>query len=382
VRQRLLAIAVRVWKQIEVGARLVGQYVRRMALSFGRWSGRFSRRVRTLIVAGGLFVVLFLLALVLPVPYVVLSPGPTFNTLAADDNGSQIIVIKGRATNHTTGNLNMTTVDVSTRTLTAFQALDGWLLKDEVVVPRSSEFPPGQSQQQVDRQNKQDFAESQDNATAAAQCELGYPPRFGVITVSGNSPAQGKLEPGDVLTSLDGNAISSDTELRGMLAKLAPGTQVSVGVLRTAKPATVSVKLGSASGRTGGVIGISVGPVCAAPFSVDLGLGNQIGGPSAGMMFALGIIDKVGPADLTAGRFIAGTGTITADGKVGAIGGIALKMIAARGAGASVFLAPADNCSDVRGATPTGLNVVKVATLHEAVQDLLAIQKGQSVPHC
>ena len=338
--------------------------------------------MRTLIAAGGLFVVLFLLALVLPVPYVVLSPGPTFNTLAADDSGAQIIVIKGRGTNHTTGNLNMTTVDVSSRTLTAFQALDGWLLKDEVVVPRSSEFPPGQSQQQVDQQNKQDFTESQDNATAAALCELGYPRRFGVITVSGSSPAQGKLQPGDVLTSLDGTAVSDDADLRGMLAKLAPGTQVSIGVLRTDKPATVSLKLASASGRTGGVIGISVGPVCAAPFSVDLGLGNQIGGPSAGMMFALGIIDKVGPTDLTAGRFVAGTGTISPDGKVGAIGGIALKMIAARRAGASVFLAPADNCSDVRGATPKGLDVVKVATLHEAVQDLLALQKGQSVPHC
>jgi PDZ domain-containing protein len=273
-------------------------------------------------------------------------------------------------------------VDVSTRTLTAFQALDGWLLKDEVVVPRSSEFPPGQSQQQVDQRNKQDFTESQDNATAAASCELGYPKRFGVITVSGGSPADGKLAPGDVLTSLNGRAVGSDSELRGMLAKVPPKTPVSIGVLRAGKPMTVALTLTSAPGRTGGVIGIDVGTVCAAPFTVDLGLGNQIGGPSAGLMFALGIIDKVGPTDLTAGRFIAGTGTIAPDGVVGPIGGIALKMIAARRAGATVFLAPAGNCSDVRGATPKGLDVVKVATLHEAVQDLHALQKGQSVPHC
>ncbi len=341
-----------------------------------------SRRVRTLIVAGGLFVVLFLLALTLPVPYVVLSPGPTFNTLGSDDSGAQIIVIKGRTANHTTGNLNMTTVDVSTHTLTAFQALDGWLLKDQVVVPRSAEFPPGQSQQQVDQQNKQDFTQSQDSATAAASCELGYPQRFGVQAVEGGSPAQGKLQPGDIVQSLNGHAVSNDNDLRALLAKLTPGTQVSISVLRSGAPTTVVLKLGSSAGRSAGVIGIDVGTVCAAPFTVDLGLGNQIGGPSAGLMFALGIIDKVGPYNLTNGAFIAGTGTIDPSGKVGAIGGIQLKMIAARKAGATVFLAPADNCSDVRGATPKGLTIIKVATLHQAVQDLLALQKGQSVPHC
>jgi PDZ domain-containing protein len=111
-------------------------------------------------------------------------------------------------------------------------------------------------------------------------------------------------------------------------------------------------------------------------------LGNEIGGPSAGMMFALGIIDKVGPRDLTGGRFIAGTGTIDADGKVGPIGGIPLKMIAAREKGATIFLAPAGNCAEVRDTTPKGLTVVKVSTLHQAVTDLLALQQGKPVPHC
>jgi PDZ domain-containing protein len=100
------------------------------------------------------------------------------------------------------------------------------------------------------------------------------------------------------------------------------------------------------------------------------------------MMFALGIIDKITPADLTGGRFIAGTGTIDPKGNVGPIGGIQLKMIAAKNKGATVFLAPAGNCDDVRKATPHGLQVVKVSTLHEAVQDLLDIQQGKSVPGC
>lgn len=341
-----------------------------------------SRRVRTLVVAGALFVVLFVLALTLPVPYVVLSPGPTYNTLGTDDQGHEIIVINGRTANHTSGNLNMTTVDVSTQPLSAFAALDGWLLHDEVVVPRSSVFPPGQSQQQVDQQNKQDFAESQDNAIAAACIQLGYPDKFGVQVVQGNAPAHDKLQPGDVLISVDGKPATTETALRSVLRSLAPGTSVPVAVVRGGHPTTVTVVLGTSPNGGGGFLGIQPGLVCAAPFTVDLGLGNQIGGPSAGLMFALGIIDKVGSVDLTKGLFIAGTGTIDPTGKVGPIGGIALKMIAARHKGATIFLAPAGNCSDVSGAVPKGLQVVKVSTLHEAIQDLLAIQAGKPVPHC
>ncbi|MCU1655991.1 MAG: Endopeptidase La [Pseudonocardiales bacterium] len=342
-----------------------------------------SRRVRTLLVGGVLFVVLFVLALTLPVPYVILSPGPTYNTLGADQSGNQIIVIKGTAQKHTTGNLNMTTVNVSTQSLTAFAALDGWLLHNEVVVPKSSIYPPGQSQKQVDQQNTQDFAQSQDDAIAAASCELGYPAKFGVIVVQGGSPAQNKLQPADVLKTLDGHPVDSAAKLTALLQTQSPGKAVSIAVTRAGKPVTVSLTLAAAAaGKKGARIGIEVGPVCAAPFSVDLGLGNQIGGPSAGLMFALGIMDKVGPVDLTKGRYIAGTGTIDPTGNVGAIGGIQLKMIAARHAGATVFLAPAGNCSDVSGAVPKGLNVIKVDTLHHAVQDLLALESGQPVPRC
>jgi PDZ domain-containing protein len=341
-----------------------------------------SRRVRTLVVAGVAFVVLFALALTLPVPYVILSPGPTINTLGTEQ-GQQIIVINGRQPNHTTGNLNLTTVNVSTQRLSVFAALDGWLLRDEVVVPRSSIYPPGQSQQQVDAQNSQDFAASQDNAIAAAFCELGYKPKFGVILVEANTPAQKKLQPADVLVKVDGTAVSTADQLTALLAKESPGKQVQVDVTRAGKPVSVTITLAAPiSGRTGARIGIEVGQVCAAPFSVDLGLGNEIGGPSAGLMFALGIMDKVGPIDLTKGMFIAGTGTIDPNGKVGPIGGIALKMIAARQKGATIFLAPAGNCSDVKGTIPKGLDVVKVATLHEAAQDHVALQANKPVPHC
>ena len=341
-----------------------------------------NRRTRTLLVSGVLFVVLFVLALTLPVPYVVLSPGPTYNTLGNDTAGRTIIVINGTTSNQTTGHLNMTTVSVSTGSVSVFQAVYGWLASDEVVVPKSAVYPPGQSEQEVQQQDTRDFAESQDSAVAAASCELGYPKKFGVEEVVGATSAD-KLRPADVLLTLDGKPIDTQPKLIAALAAKNPGDQVSIAVTRAGKPQTATVTLGKPlPGRTGGSLGINVGDVCSPPFSVDLGLGNQIGGPSAGLMFALGIMDKVGPVDLTKGVFIAGTGTIDPDGTVGPIGGIQLKMIAARRAGATVFLAPAGNCADVRGATPKGLKVVKVQKLHDAVQDLLALQAGQAVPGC
>ena len=341
-----------------------------------------NRRTRTLLVSSVLFVALFVLALTLPVPYVVLSPGPTYNTLGSDSFGHTIIVINGKTANQTSGHLNMTTVSVSTGSVSVFEAIYGWLANDRVVVPRSSVYPPGRSEQDVAQQDTRDFAESQDSAVAAASCELGYPKKFGVEEVVG-ATSENKLRPADVLLTLDGKPVDSQTKLLAQLAAHKPGDTVSIAVTRAGKSTTESITLGQPlTGRTGGSLGINVGDVCSPPFAVDLGLGNQIGGPSAGLMFALGIMDKVGSVDLTKGLFIAGTGTIDPDGTVGPIGGIQLKMIAARRAGATVFLAPAGNCSDVRGATPKGLKIVKVDKLHDAVQDLLALQAGKSVPAC
>ena len=349
----------------------------------GRGFASLSRRVRTLIVSGILFVVLFVLVFTLPVPYVVLSPGPTCNTLGTC-YGQQVVKIKGIELNRTSGHLNLTTVGVSTTSVTPFEAFLGWLHSDEVVVPRTSIYPPGQSEQQTNQQNTQDFVQSQDSAVAAASCELGYPSvAVNVLAVVAGSGAAGALVSGEQIRSIDGTPTVNAAALRTMLMSVDAGTTVQVGLTRNGKPRTVPVTLGTPpSGERGGRLGIEVNNVCKAPFTVDLGLANEIGGPSAGMMFALGIIDKVGPDDLTKGRFIAGTGTIDANGNVGPIGGIALKMIAARAKGATVFLAPAGNCGDVVKAVPSGLEVVKVSTLAGAVQDLQRLENRQAVPHC
>jgi PDZ domain-containing protein len=128
-------------------------------------------------------------------------------------------------------------------------------------------------------------------------------------------------------------------------------------------------------------VGVQVGESFVFPFQVHISIGD-IGGPSAGMMFALGIIDKITPADLTGGRFIAGTGEIEASGQVDPIGGIQQKMAGARAAGATVFLTPAANCADTAGAVPPGLRLIKVSTLNGAVTALSALRQGKPVPSC
>ena len=129
------------------------------------------------------------------------------------------------------------------------------------------------------------------------------------------------------------------------------------------------------------MIGVLVQESYRFPFPIKIKVGD-IGGPSAGMMFALGIVDKLTPGNLTGGRFVAGTGEISANGAVSAIGGIQQKMAGARAAGATVFLTPAANCADTVGAVPAGLRLIKVSTLRQAINDLAALKAGRAVPGC
>jgi PDZ domain-containing protein len=340
-----------------------------------------SRQSRTLIFGAVLCLVLGVLSFTLRVPYLVESPGPTFNTLGQND-GKEIIAVSGHPSSKTSGHLNLMTVLSDTEKTTVVGALEGWLRHDQVVVPYDAIYPPGTTKQQQNAANAQDFAASQDNATAAAACELGYPKGFGIFSVADDSPNKNVLQPGDRLVSLDGAAVPDDATLRKVIGTHQPGEKVAVRLVRDGKQLTETATLGQpAAGSSTPRLGVSVGVGCLLPFQVSLSLAG-IGGPSAGMMFALGIIDKVGNHDLTRGRFIAGTGTIDPSGTVGQIGGISLKMIAARRAGATIFLAPASNCSDVKGNIPKGLDVVKVSTLHEAITDLDTLASGGSVPHC
>ncbi|WP_338400166.1 S16 family serine protease, partial [Streptomyces graminilatus] len=146
---------------------------------------------------------------------------------------------------------------------------------------------------------------------------------------------------------------------------------------------TVTTTKSADDGAERAIVGISAGTDHTFPFTVDIKLAD-VGGPSAGLMFALGIYDKLTPGSLTGGKFVAGTGTIDDDGKVGPIGGIELKTVGARDKGAQYFLTPADNCAAAAKDTPDGLTLVKVGTIGDALNALKDIRSGDTgdLPKC
>jgi PDZ domain-containing protein len=275
----------------------------------------------------------------------------------------------------------MTTVGVDDN-LKSFDALRAWLDPQVELVPRAAIYPPGKSAQQVEQENTTQFTNSETDAEVAALGYLRQPVKVVVGPLTPDAPASGVLKEGDQLLSVNGQQVSSPAEVSQVLLATRPGQEIPVTYRRgDGPPTSTAVKLGSRPDGPQGFLGITPEGRPQDPNEIKISL-SDVGGPSAGLMFALGIIQEVGPSDLTAGRFIAGTGTIDADGTVGPIGGIQLKMIAARNAGATVFLAPAGNCSDVVGAVPSGLRVVKVSTLHGAVTDLQGINARRAVPSC
>jgi PDZ domain-containing protein len=342
-----------------------------------------SRRVVTLVTGAVLLLALLVGGSQLPVPYAELGPGPTLDTLGVDQSGQEIIQLTGKTEDDTSGHLNLTTVSVRDR-LDLLGALRGWLDPERSVVPREEIFPPGQTQQQTDEKNTRDFVTSQNSAELAA---LAYLKQTEVIVsaVEDDSPSKGKLEEKDVLTAVQGKPTGSLAQLSEVLGATAPGTTVTVAYERGGRAGTTRVTTAEGSddsGRKRAVLGVGVTLQSTAPYKVKIALDDRIGGPSAGLMFALGILDKLGPEDLTGGRFIAGTGTIDVSGTVGPIGGIPLKLIAARDKGATVFLVPAANCTEATRRPPAGLQLVKVESLTGAVQALEDLQAGKPVPAC
>ena len=340
-----------------------------------------SRRVVTMATGGVMLVVLGLSGARLPVPYAALGPGPTLDTLGSVDN-QQVISVVGRQPNRVAGHLNLTTVSVTDH-LDLFSALRGWFDGEVAVVPRDDLFPADRTPQQVDEQNAREFSQSQNDAVAAALHELKFPEKVVVQDLSdAASPSKGKLKTGDVLEKVGETPVPDLAALERVLTRTPAGTAVPVEYRRDRKPASTTIVLGKAPKRPGGALGVFVAMSPVAPYDIDIKVGEDIGGPSAGLMFALGILEKVGPTELTGGRFIAGTGTIDPDGKVGPIGGIPLKMIGARHKGAAVFLVPADNCDEAKRATPAGLQLVRVGSLHEALSALQTLRNGGTPPAC
>lgn len=348
--------------------------------------GGVNRRILTLVVALVPIVVFGLLLSVVTVPFVALGPGPTFDTLGEID-GKQVVDIKstdgvaGDVVHPTSGHLNMTTVSQRDG-LTLGQALVLWMSGRDQLIPRDLVYPPDKSKDDIDKGNTADFKRSEDDAEYAALSYLKYPKAVTVESVEDKGPSAGKLERGDAIDMVNNIEVPDLAAFQEVVKNTKPGEQIVIDYRRKNAPAgTVTITLGEHPEREQGYLGIGVLDAPWALFDIEFNLAN-IGGPSAGLMFSLAVVDKLTTGELNDGKFVAGTGTIDAEGKVGSIGGITHKMLSAREAGATVFLVPADNCAEALTAHEDGLQLVKVDTLTTAVDALDTISAGGEPPTC
>ncbi|WP_338672844.1 PDZ domain-containing protein [Streptomyces sp. SCSIO 30461] len=357
------------------------------------------RRTATMLASTLVLIVLLCVGVYMAPPYSEMTPGPTVNTLG-DAGGEPVLQISGRKSYPTSGNLNMTTVRVTGAEyrMNLVEVVYGWLAHDNVVVPHDTLYPDGKTEEQSSQENAEEFSQSQESAKVAALKQLGIPvsTRVVVSSVRKGSPAEGTLHAGDVIKAVDGTPVNEPDQVAKAVTKHTPGRQVVFTVV-PAKEAAVAEKAGKEPSATRevrvktvksgegdrAVVGITAGTDHTFPFTIDIKLAD-VGGPSAGLMFALGIVDKLTPDDLTGGRFVAGTGTIDEKGIVGPIGGIEMKLVGARDAGADFFLTPEANCAAAASDTPAGLTLVKVKAISDAVQSLEKIRSGDTkgLPSC
>lgn len=323
-----------------------------------------------------------LLGATVRVPFVALGDGPTFDVLGVADGRTVVDVTGPVPIFPTSGQLRMTTVAVTSQ-VTLFGAMAMWAAGDHQILPREAVYPPGQSSQQVDQENTRQFAQSETDAETAALRYLGYPAAVQVGGVTDGSPSAGLLAPGDRIVSVDGRPVSTPQEVVDALAPSRPGQTVTVRIVRaTAAPADVRVVAAPRpDGDPRGFLGITPSNVVDAPVDIKISLGD-VGGPSAGLIFASAIVDKLTPGDLAGGRTVAGTGTIDATGQVGDIGGIRFKMDAAHHDGADLFLVPAGNCAEARTEAPDGLELARVGTLRDGIAALEAYKAGRTPTPC
>jgi len=319
----------------------------------------------------------------LPTSYVVQQPGPVYNTLgttaAADGTQVPLISVEGTETFPTEGALDLLTVQVAgnrERTPSWFELARAWFDRSKAVMPIDAVFPEDQTTEERNNESAAMMVDSQNEATAAALIELGYDlnPQISVHSLTPESASEGILEVGDLVLEADGESVTDAESLREIV-NAADGDPIELLIERDGDEETVSItpKQVEIEGRDTWLIGVTLITEYDFPFDVTIQL-NNVGGPSAGMMFALGIMDVLTPGELNGGDIVAGTGTITADGTVGPIGGIQQKMWGAVDADAEWFLAPAENCEEVVGHVPAGLRVFSVATLDDALDVLDAVR--------
>ncbi|MBX9391693.1 PDZ domain-containing protein [Streptomonospora nanhaiensis] len=346
------------------------------------------RRAMTLIAAVVLLTGFGVAGAFLPVPYLVASPGVALDTLGEAD-GEPVIRIDGTRSYEHDGELSMVTVQYAggpgTR-MDLFTVLGAWLSPSQAVLPEEALFPPDQTIEEITESQTLEMNDSQMNATAAAlnQLNIDYETRAYVARVVEDMPAHGELREGDVITEVDGEAVGDKDEAVELVGDREPGDPVRLTLRRDGR--TVRTELETTRNEEGDpVVGVLIADRMDFPIEVDISVG-EIGGPSAGMMFALGIMDRLSQEGLTGGHDIAGTGTITPEGEVGGVSGVAQKMVSAERLGAEYFLVAEDSCPQTFDSAAAGeIEVVRVADLQDAVDALETIRSGDNLddlPRC
>ena len=351
---------------------------------------RRRRRLRRAVVAGSFILVVALIAAVflVPVNAVIEAPGPTWNVLDNGSSSSQdVLKVSGTETYPTQGALRMTTVSVSGcpgYPVTTADLIAAWFSADKRIVDRNEVCPQDQSAEQVEETGKAQMTASQDSAVIAALVETGKAGAMHLtVTEVTEQQTSTEIQAGDVLETItpqggQTTTLASFSQLRELMTTIPEGTRVTLGVRRGDQKASAALTtIAPQEGTTGSLLGLSLKISVDSPVEATFGL-SDVGGPSAGMMFALGVVDEITPGSLTGGKDISGTGTIDMTGQVGPIGGIQQKMAGARESGSTFFLAPASNCNEVTGHEPKGMQVFAVNTLHEAVAATEAIASGNT----
>lgn len=308
---------------------------------------------------------------------VVYRPGPVYDTLGAIDDTTVVQMDEDLPTYPTDGDLYFTTIRLSGgpgERLSVWDWIGAELDPTTTVVPREEVFPEDVTPQEVKEQNTALMQHSQEDAAVVALRASGItvPEKIVVAQIIADAPADGVLEVDDQILEVEGDEMTATETVRQRLQEVTPGETATMTLLRDGEELVVEVptKRDEESGRT--IVGVYLAPDYEMPYDVTVSAGN-VGGPSAGLMFALAIYDTITPGSLTGGRSLAGTGAITGNGTVQPIGGIAQKMWAAQQAGAEVFLAPADNCDEVVERQPDELTVVPVRTFDEAREHVEAV---------
>lgn len=334
----------------------------------------YSRQTWTAFVAAAVFVATAAVLALVPVPYVTWAPGSAHDVLAGGDN--PVIRIEGVATYPTDGSLDLTTLSVTRADsqLSLPEALLAYWMPSRDILPRDSVYRPGRTADEVQANEQRLMQDSKADAVVAALRQARMPVRElpMVSSVTIGAPAHGELQPGDLIEKVDGEPVTSSTQIRDAIRAHDVGDTIAFTVLRSkvSKEIRIVTVASNQDARTP-VIGVTFATGYDYAPTVDFAIDPEIGGPSAGLVFALGVYDRITPGPLVGERTVAGTGTIDATGRVGPIGGAREKLESAEANGATVFLLPAGNCADLEG-VQTHVTVIKVSTLDDAVRALKA----------